>query len=404
MKSTFGVAVLLVFASASMSALHAGTPAGMWNATVRNSGIDIPFLFEIKMQGSHVDGSFFNGEERVQSTSGSFEGGKLLLRWEQYASRLEAVVENGGIEGTYYRSAFPTLPFSAKLFTPPVPPVGAIPSISGTWVIPVTNAKNEGAWRFVVRQSGAAVSASVLRVDGDTGFLSGHWINGKFLLSHFSGARPARLEVAVASDGSLDLVQNGTVKLKAVRSTEAKVKGMPEPADPSRWTSLKDPSKPFHFSAPDMKGKVVSNTDPQFRGKVVIISIGGSWCPNCHDEAPLFVELYRKYHAKGLEIVDLSFEEADQLKDPTRLRAFVKQYGIPYTVLLAGETEKVNQVLPEVVNLNVWPATFILGRDGLVRASHAGFAGKATGELHEELVRELDATLAKLLAEKSPGR
>ena len=33
----------------------------------------------------------------------------------------------------------------------------------------------------------------------------------------------------------------------------------------------------------------------------------------------------------------LSFEEADQLKDPARLRAFIKKYGIEYTVLLGGE-------------------------------------------------------------------
>ena len=36
---------------------------------------------------------------------------------------------------------------------------------------------------------------------------------------------------------------------------------------------MKDPSEPFRFSFPGSDGKVVSNTDPQFRGKVVIVSI-----------------------------------------------------------------------------------------------------------------------------------
>ena len=70
------------------------------------------------------------------------------------------------------------------------------------------------------------------------------------------------------------------------------------------------------------------------------MNISGSWCPNCHDEAPFLAELYKKYRGKGLEIVTLSFEEADQLANPTRLRAFIANYGIDYTVLLAGEPDQ----------------------------------------------------------------
>jgi len=126
----------------------------------------------------------------------------------------------------------------------------------------------------------------------------------------------------------------------------------------------------------------------------------GSWCPNCHDEAPFLEELYRTYRARGLQIVALSFEDAEQLKDPVRLRAFIKAYGVEYTVLLGGEPSEIAQKLPQAVNLNTWPATFFVGRDGLVHGAHAGFAGKATGRAHEELKTELRATVEKLLAEK----
>jgi thiol-disulfide isomerase/thioredoxin len=61
---------------------------------------------------------------------------------------------------------------------------------------------------------------------------------------------------------------------------------------------------------------------------VVIVSIGGSLCPNCHDEAPFLGDPYRKYKSQGLEIVELSFEEAGQLANPTRLRGFIRRYGI----------------------------------------------------------------------------
>ncbi len=111
----------------------------------------------------------------------------------------------------------------------------------------------------------------------------------------------------------------------------------------------------------------MSNSDARFRNKVVLIEITGSWCPNCHDEAPFLAALYNKYRGQGLEVVALSFEEAEQLANPTRLRAFIKEYGIKYTVLLGGETSSAKEKLTQARDWDTWPATFFVGRDGLVK-------------------------------------
>ena len=167
---------------------------------------------------------------------------------------------------------------------------------------------------------------------------------------------------------------------------------------------MKDPSARFAFSFPDLTGKVVSNTDSQFDGKVVIVAIGGSWCPNCHDEAPFLESLYKQFHSRGLEIVNLSFEEGDQLKDPTRLRAFIAKYGLTYTVLVAGDTDQLNEKVPQAVNLNCWPTSFFLGRNGRVREVHAGFAGPANPQAHEALMKETTELVEQLLAEPVPSQ
>ena len=75
------------------------------------------------------------------------------------------------------------------------------------------------------------------------------------------------------------------------------MKDVPEPTDPSRHSSVKNPTEPFKFAFPDINGKIVSSTDERFRGKVVIVGISGSWCPNCHDEAPFLSELYQEVPA-----------------------------------------------------------------------------------------------------------
>ena len=53
------------------------SPAGLWDATVVVNGLEIPFRFEITGSGSALAGSFFNGDEKVTSTSGKFENGAL---------------------------------------------------------------------------------------------------------------------------------------------------------------------------------------------------------------------------------------------------------------------------------------------------------------------------------------
>ena len=393
---------LLTLALAATQFVAAQSLSGLWDATVKVKDVEVPFRFEIASDGSKVAGTFFNGDAKFVSSAGSLNNGALLINWDYTASRLEATVHDGVIDGNYYRAgrdAKTVYPFHAKRFSPSTVPSEDVPSIAGLWVIPTTSDKGESAWQFIVRQSGPEVTAAILRIDGDTGALQGTYRDGKFILSHFSGARPAVFEVKPQPDGSIDILQNGTTQLTATRTAEARLKGLPEPTDPSKHTSVKDPTKPFTFALNDLSGKTVTNEDPRFRGKVVLINITGSWCPNCHDEAPFLAALYKKYHAQGLEIVALSFEEADQLKDPARLRAFIKKYGIDYTVLVGGEPSEAKDKLTNAVNWNAWPTTFFIGRDGLVRGAHAGFPSSGSGEIFTKAKEDFTAKVERLLAE-----
>ena len=402
----FGAAVLALVAA---SPARAQSLTGLWDAAVVVSAgqdkgtIEVPFRFELSGSGSNIKGSFFNGDEKVTSTTGSLENGALVLSFDEYGTKVEAAVKDGQLEGQYTRGTRGApYPFRAKRFSPAPAGDAGIPPIAGLWNVQVgKSSKGEAAWQLIVRQSGAEVSAAILRIDGDTGALTGTYRDGKFVLSHFSGARPLRLEITPAADGTLSIVQNKDTPLAAMRAEQAKAKGLPQPSDPSRFTSVTDPTEPFRFSFPDLEGKTVSNTDPRFLGKVVIVSISGSWCPNCHDEAPFLAELYKKYRKQGLEIVSLSFEEEAQLKNPVRLRAFNKRYGIDYTVLVPGEPKDLNAKVPQGVNLNSFPTTFFLGRDGRVRSAHAGFPGKASGKFHTEAKEAISALVERLLAEKA---
>jgi thiol-disulfide isomerase/thioredoxin len=405
MTTKLSAFLIVLLALAARPSPAAAQPVnGLWDATVlvNNGALEIPFRFELAGSGASVKGSFFNGDDKTTSTSGSLQNGKLTLNFDELGTKLEATLKDGELDGEYSRGTRGApYPFHAKRFTPTPSDGKNIPSIAGLWNVQVgKSSKGEAAWQLIVRQSGAEVSAAILRIDGDTGTLTGAYRDGRFALSHFSGARPLRLELTPSADGTLAVVQNTDKPLTALRAEQAAAKGLPQPSDPTRFTSVKDPTEPFRFSFPDLDGKIVSNTDARFQGKVVIVTIGGSWCPNCHDEAPFLVDLYKKYKKQGLEIVEFSFEEEAQQKNPVRVRAFNKKYGIEYTVLIPGEPKELNDKVPQGVNLNSFPTTFFLGRDGRVRSAHAGFAGKASGKFHTELIEEETALVERLLAEK----
>ena len=373
--------------------------AGLWDATVVVNDLEIPFSFEIAEDGPTMHGAFFNGELSIRSTDGRFENGTLSLAFDQYASSIEATYANGRLEGQYVRGSRRPYPFLARRAAKTDVAMADAPSIAGVWTIPTESSKGEKAWRFIVRQTGAEVSGAILRVDGDTGNLTGSYRDGTFVMSHFSGARPLLLEVTLEGDGTLRLLQNRQRELVAVRSDSAQAAELDKPTDPSRHTTVVDPDEPFRFSFPDLDGRVVTHEDPRFAGKVTVVNITGSWCPNCHDEAPFLSNIYKTYRDHGLEIVAFSFEEEDQLADPTRLRAFIERYDLGYTFLLAGVPDELSEKVPQAVNLNAFPTTFILGRDGRVRAVHAGFPSPASGSFYTDALDEVTSQIEELLAE-----
>ncbi len=419
MKALLVAASLLVISQpspaqpgTSLSALN-----GLWDAVVVANDVDVPFRFEIDTRGSEPQGFFFDGDRKIGSTSGGFSNGVLTLQYDFLNTTLSLNTENDQLIGTYRNKRANAKPQTVRMrrFAPIVVDSADVPSVTGTWEMrrnadEISAPRDTRTWHVFLRQSGAEVSGSILRIDGDTGTLSGHWNQGKLELSHFAGERPNLFEATVNADGTLAVTLNGNAHYLVVRSGEARGKGIPEPPDPSRYTSVTDPTSPFQFAFPDLTGKVVSRTDAQFSGKVVVLSIGGSWCPNCHDEAPFLSELYKDLHARGLEIVGLMFEnDPDPKVSRPRIQSFVKRYGVQYPMLLAGTTQPspttktINEALPQIVNFGAYPTTIFLGRDGRVRSMHAGFASPATGAEHTRLKQEMRELIDRLLAEPASG-
>jgi len=432
-----GIAIALAGLGATASFAQAKTNSvdGRWDAAlVRPNGETVPFRLDISGSGNDVKGTFYNGFQPFDSTTaGSFQNGDLTLHIDHYLTAIHAKLNGNELAGdvsTQNRASTSAYTFKAVRHVDTKDDATGVPQIAGSYIIPLDtpSSKGEKAFHFIVEQRGSEVAATILRVDGDTGAFTGSFHDGKWRLSHFDGSRPGVLELTPQPDGTLAVEQNPkskpqettatvannkaygeeppvdsryTPKLVAYKEDVALAKGLPQPENYSTHTTVRDTNEAFTFNFPDVNGKLVSSDDPRFKGKVIVAVVTGTWCPNCHDEAQYLVQLDRKYRDKGLAIVALDFEEPEQQASLEREKAFVKQYGVNYTYLIAGAPAEMWEKVPQAVNLNTWPATLFIGRDGRVKSVHSGFASPASGKFNDELKAEFTSQIEKLLAENT---
>jgi peroxiredoxin len=144
--------------------------------------------------------------------------------------------------------------------------------------------------------------------------------------------------------------------------------------DPGTGTAVAQDTKLApDFTLNDLEGEPVSLADST--GKVRLIDFWATWCPPCRDEIPMLNDLDRLYRESGLEIVAISDESAEIVRD------FVEEHGVTYTNLVGTE-----DVAADYGVLGL-PMAFLLDREGRVVGSPI-FGPKARKNL-EPKIREL---------------
>ena len=387
--------------------------AGTYRVVLQLPGGELPFGLDLEHKGSDWTGFLINGSERLEVSEVAVEGSHLQMKMPGYENRLTAEALNGALEGEVVLNKLggkdQHLPLHARLeqnyrFFPP--PSTASIDVSGRWSVTFTG--DDGKSETAVgefSQVHDVVTGTFLTDGGDHRYLAGQVQGDELALSTFDGAHAFLYKAKVSDpDGGLtgDFWYGTSLheRWTARRDANAALR------DSYSVTALRAETKTFDFAFPDLSGNTVTSKDAKFRGKVLVIAIGGSWCPNCHDEAAFLEPLYREYRGKGLEVVALMFEHfGDFERAATATSRFRQQYGIEYTTLIAGvsDIDEAGKRLPALRQFYGFPTTILVDRKGQVRKIHTGFSGPATGEHYTQFVQEFKRNLEQLLDEASGG-
>lgn len=163
----------------------------------------------------------------------------------------------------------------------------------------------------------------------------------------------------IDTDKAQELYENFTEPVKNSRIG----KSIADIVNASKATSIGSVAP--NFSAPNPEGKMVALND--IKGKVTIIDFWAAWCAPCRRENPNVVNVYEKYHDKGLEIIGVSLDgnpRQPNAKDEW-LKA-IEQDGLQWHQV--SNLNYFEDPIAKLYNIQAIPATFILDSEGKIIA------------------------------------
>ncbi|HEV2271062.1 MAG TPA: TlpA disulfide reductase family protein [Steroidobacteraceae bacterium] len=96
----------------------------------------------------------------------------------------------------------------------------------------------------------------------------------------------------------------------------------------------------------------------KLRGKVVLVNVWATWCSPCRVEMPTLNAFYRRYHARGLDVLGLSIDEPP---DVAQVRQVMRQFSYPAALASAARENGFGE--PIAV-----PVTYVIDARGVIRA------------------------------------
>jgi len=394
--------------AAAGTSAESGVRMGTYRVVLQVPGGDLPFFLALEQQGASVVGYLINGPERLPLDEVKISGSHLEILMPGYENKLIADASGASLQGEIVLDKLggkqQHVPLQAQLgddYRFFATPTTDNADVSGRWAVTFVDdmgVPEKDVGEFT--QTHDVVTGTILTDTGDHRYLAGQVHGDELDLSTFDGAHVFLYKAKLTPDGTLtgDFWSGMAYheKLNAKRDSSAAL------PDAYSLTTMRGAAKHFDFAFPDLEGHTVSSKDPQFKNKVMIVALAGSWCPNCHDEAAFLEPLYRDYRAKGVEVVSLMFEHFGDFPHAAEAsQRFRQHYGIEYTTLIAGISDKdeAGKKLPMLDRVYAFPTTIFIDKKGVVRKIHTGFSGPATGEHYTEFAAEVRATLDQLLAE-----
>jgi peroxiredoxin len=381
---------------------------GAWQGSlVRDDGKVICFHFDIKTENNKPVLYVINASERLRVDKIHYTKDSVFIEMPVFESFFKAKrISAKQWQGTWTKGGsvkWQVMPFSAEAQTIISQRAVKTPAadVSGRWAVTFTKADKVGRpaigeWQ----QKGNTLRGTILTPTGDYRYLSGTISGDKFELSTFDGAHAFLFTGKINNAKEIigGIFYSGAVSAEPWVAVKNEKVTLPDVAG----MYVKNGQDKLNFRFMDLNKKWVSINDSKFKNKVVVLQIMGSWCPNCMDETAFLSDYYNRNKQRGVEIIGLAYEyTTDFNRSVKSIQKFKDRFHVQYTLLNTGVTVsdslRTEKTLPQLTQIKSFPSTIFLDRKGRVAKVYAGFEGPGTGIHYEEMKKNFEATVDRLL-------
>jgi thiol-disulfide isomerase/thioredoxin len=128
------------------------------------------------------------------------------------------------------------------------------------------------------------------------------------------------------------------------------------------------------FTTTDINGNKLSLSD--FKGKYVLIDFWASWCVPCRHSSPHLIEIFKKYHSKGFDIIGVADDDSKPFEwkkavtnDGVDIWHHVLR-GLDWDKIKKGE-ENINDI-SEKYGIHSLPTKILIDPDGVILGRYGG--------------------------------
>jgi thiol-disulfide isomerase/thioredoxin len=381
---------------------------GMWRATLLLQGYELPFNFEVvRDERGGSDVYLRNAEERLLLDEVTQQGDSVKITLHVFDADIKAKINGDSLTGIFIKNYETNykVPFRAAFGQPYRFRKSNVKTESedfnGKYEVVFTNDSDTTLAIGIFKQKADSVTGTFLTPTGDYRYLQGNVVDGELKLSTFDGNHAYLFTAKKAEDGKLTgaYISGKTWKQSwtGIKNENAKI------PDAESLTFLKPGFNTVEFNFPDVNQKTVSLQNEKYKGKVVIIQLFGTWCPNCMDETKFLAQWYKENQKRGVEVIGLAYErKTDFNYAAERVKKMTTKFNVTYDFAIAPSTNdktEAAKTLPMLNTVVAFPTTIFIGKDGKVKKIHTGFSGPGTGIYYDQFIQHFNETVNELLSE-----
>lgn len=402
--TAFLVAALLFAFHQNCNAAEKLPASGFWEGYfLRSDGIEIPFYLQIKASETSEKSfhlALYNKEEIIEAVQIVQAEDSFFVSLAYFDTELRFHLSSTTELNGYWRdNSRDGMQLALKArHTEAIPHLTE--PFSGQWQVTFRPGQpNFYPAILKIEEGGPLLKATFRSQSGDYRFLHGYKKENQLKLYRFDGQVIYLFIADVKGDSLIN------AKLYSGPTAVSEWLGWRDEAatlsDPYERTNVIS-SAPVDFYVKNLNGDSIRLHHETFRDKVTLLTIMGTWCPNCLDESRFLQAYLANNPDLPIQVFGLSFERPVEWAHIKKiLDKYTQNMQLPFEIFYGGkaDAESVGKLFPMLDRIKAWPTMIILDKQGNIAKIHTGFDGPATGETHLKYAEEFDR-LMRLLSQQ----